>query len=139
MAHTVLIDPRFTFNGVDLADHVTELSLAVNTDKVEDVAGGDTMVAFLAALRRFGGRVSGLQDHAAGEVDATIFAAWAARSAVAITMGPDKTAAISTSNPEYQYSGFVEEYSPLDGRIGETMKFALTIAPTTDLTRDVTP
>lgn len=139
MAHLVLVDPRFTFNTVDLSDHVRELTLTVSTDQVEDVAGGDTVTTFLAGLRKFGGSISGFQDYAAGEVDATIMTAWAARSAVAITLGPDKTNAISTSNPEYQFSAFVAEYNPLGARMGEACPFSLTVAPTTDLTRDVTP
>jgi hypothetical protein len=139
MAHAVFLDPRFVFNSVDLSDHVTDEGLSVSTTPVSDVAGGDTFEAFMAGLRKFGGTVSGYQDYAAGEVDATIFAAWLARSAVAVTMGPDKTSAISTSNPEYQFSAFVAEYQPIQGRIGEASKFSLTLSPTTDLTRDVTP
>mgnify|MGYP001601221371 CR=1 FL=1 len=139
MAHAVFMDPRFTFNAVDLSDHITDEGLGVSTTPVEDVAGGDTFVAYMAGLRKFGGTISGYQDYAASEVDATIFAAWLARSAVAITMGPDKTAAISTGNPEYQFTAFVAEYQPMQGRIGEASKFSLTLSPTTDLTRAVTP
>jgi len=139
MAHSVLIDPRFTFNAVDLADHVQMLDLNVHTDQIEDVAGGDTFAAFMAGIRRFGATIEGMADHAVGEVDATIFAAWAARSAVAIALGADRTAAISTSNPEYQFTAFVAEYTPLQHRMNEAAKFRLTVAPTTDLVRDVTP
>lgn len=138
MAHTVLYDPRFTFNTVDLSDHVSEMELEVSTDQLEDIAGGDTVVTFLAGLRRFGGTISGMGDYAAGEVDATIMTAWSARSAVAVTLGPDKTSAISTSNPEYQFSGFVAEYRP-SLRMNTENRWTLRIAPTTDLTRDVTP
>jgi hypothetical protein len=139
MAHLVFVDPRFTFNGTDLSDHITEEGLTVSTTAVEDVAGGDTVETFMAGLRKFGCTISGYHDHAVGEVDATIFPTWLARSAVAITIGADKTNARSTSNPEYDFSAFVMDYNPLAGRIGEAHKFSLTLSPTTDLTRNVTP
>lgn len=139
MAHIVFLDPRFTFNAVDLADHITEEGLTLSTDAVPDVAGGDTVETFMAGLRKTGCKLSGYHDHAVGEVDATIYPIWAARSAVAIAIGADKTSAISTSNPEYQFSAFVMDYNPLAGRIGEAHKFELTLALTTDVTRDVTP
>ena len=69
MAHIVLMDPRFTFNAIDLSDHVTSLELTVGTNQVEDIAGGDTVETFLAALRKFGGTVEGYQDHAASECE----------------------------------------------------------------------
>jgi hypothetical protein len=139
MPHLVLVDPRFTFDGHDLADHVRELTLTVSTDQVEDVAGGDTVTTFMAGLRKFGGTISGLQDYAANEVDSYVMTAWLARSAVAITIGADKTNARSTSNPEYDFTAFVAEYNPLAARMGEACPFSLTVAPTTDLTRNVTP
>lgn len=139
MAHIVFLDPRFYIDGADLADHVTEESLTLSTDAVSDVAGGDTIETFMAGIRKAGCKISGYHDHAVGEIDATIFPLWSGRTAAAFRIGADKTSAISTSNPEYQFSAIVMDYNPLAGRIGEAHKFELTLALTTDVTRDVTP
>lgn len=141
MAHSVLVDPLFVFNSVDLSDHVKSANLALSTAALDNTSGSATAVElFLAGLRSAKFSMRLFQDYASGEVDATLYAAWAARTAYAVRLSADKTSAISTSNPEYQFSAFITEYTgPINGGIGEVNFCDVTFALTTDITRDVTP
>jgi hypothetical protein len=141
MAHFVFTNGYFSWNAVVLSDHVREVHLRTIGDFVEDVTMGSIIKKRMFAIGDWELEIVMSQDFAASEVDATLSPdigppplarAWAARG---------DAGAISTTNPEYQGTGFIQNYEPINGAFGEVLGTRITVVPSTNvaLVRDVTP
>lgn len=136
MATFVLTDATCVVNTVDLSDYVRSMTVSLSAAVVDDTNMGDTWEA------KLGGRKSGTvtvefsQDFAASQVDATL---WAALGTVVAFTGKPTSGAISTTNPEYQFSVLISDYSPIDGSHGDLATTSVTWPLSGAVTRDVTP
>lgn len=100
MATLALLNQYFLLNSVDLSDHVRGVTLAVNAAQLSSEAMGDSWEETTSGLKAGTINFELLDDYAAGSVDATIWAAFAAGTNVAFEVKP-VNAARSTSNPGY--------------------------------------
>lgn len=118
MASMVLIDPACTVNSVDLKAFLRGLNVALGTKAANDTAGGNTSDINKPSLKNTKITLTFKQDFGAGSVNATIYAAWKARSTFTVSVRPTAGAAASVTNPDISGTFFVSSYDPLSAEIG---------------------
>jgi len=129
----------FTIGGVDLSDHVTSVSLNRTFDQLETTAmttassAGHTYVAGLEASSL---TVSFLLDNATSEVNQTIGPLVGTVAAVTLKQTGD---AISASNPEFQFSVLVDNFTDINGDVSALGTADCTWPVSGAIVRDVTP
>jgi hypothetical protein len=132
MATYVALDHRITINSVNLSSAVRKATLQVSVNEVTDTAMGDTWVSRLGGLRDYRLTVEFNQDFAASQVDATL---WPLLGTVVAFTARPTTGAISATNPEYQGSVLITDYTPIEGQVGDLAMFSVTWPGSGPLTR----
>lgn len=140
MAKFVFRTAVVTVNSVDLSDHVSEVTIETERDEHDVTGMGATNKEKLLGLGDATITLSFWQDFAAGEVDATLWPLSSTDTPFAVAVKPTN-AAISATNPEFQMTCLLPNYSPLAGSVGEPSATECTFinASSTGLVRDTTP
>ena len=140
MAKHVLKDAQVVINAVDLSDHVSSVTIESARPEVDVTSMGADFMETIAGIPDATITVSFFNDYAAGEVDATLWPLASSDTPFTVAIRPT-TAAISATNPEYQMSSLLFNYSPIAGDIGSANTTEVTFrnAAQTGLVRDVTP
>lgn len=142
MAAFVFTDALVTINSIDLSDHVQSVTLTYEAEILDDTVMGLGTRSGRAGLKNWSLEVGFLQDFAAANVDATLFALVGA-AAFPVAVRKSKTDAISATNPEYQGYAVLESYPPLQGSVGDLGVVTASFRPgggsSAVLVRDVTP
>jgi hypothetical protein len=128
-----------TLNSVDLSDHVTSATINRSFDELEVTAMGDTAHKFVKGLEASTITLDFLNDNAAsgsGAVRAALQAAWG--TTVALTL-KQTSAAISTTNPEYQTTILVNNTTDINGAVGDISSQSLTFTCNSPIVVDTTP
>lgn len=137
MAEVVLTNAYLAINGVDLSDHVKQVTLNYSAEPQDKSAMGVGTRRFLAGLKNWTLDVVFNQDFAASKVDATLFPlVGAAAHSVALRYD---NGTIAATNPEYQGSGVLVDYPPIGGQIGQVLEATARWVAGSDLVRDTTP
>lgn len=124
MARIVLTNAFISVGGVDLSDLVGSVTLNSTFDVVETTAFSST-----AAKTRVGGLADNSvslefhQDYATGEVEATIFPLLGTAAVVIVKPNGSTT---SSTNPKYEFSCIVAEWTPVNGSVGELATASVT-------------
>lgn len=134
MATYVYDDAYLMINSVDLSDHVESCTTTYDAEMVDDTAMGDTWREFKAGLLNGSITVNFKQDHAASNVDATIWAAFIARTAVAVIFKPNGSATAVT-NPKWTGNVQIASYQPAGGDVGGDAVAPVTLQWTGTVTR----
>jgi hypothetical protein len=136
LAHYVYKNAYLSVGGTNISGDVEELSVNREQELQDDTCMGDTFRNKLGGLQNLELEVTLHNDYVDDGLDEDLEALIGTTFAVAYR--PD-AGAISTSNPEYQFTGVLGEGGS-GGTVGEIDKksITLTIASGT-LTRDVTP
>jgi hypothetical protein len=109
---------------VDLSDHVTAFSLARTSDQLEVTAMGSTAHQFVTGLTADTITVTFLNDTAAGNVLATLQAAYG--TTIAFKAIQDSTAAISATNKLYSGTILVDSITDINGAPADVATFDIT-------------
>ena len=125
-----------TLNGVVLSDHVTSATINRSFDELEVTAMGDTAHKFVKGLEASTITLDFLNDTAAGEVLATLQAAWG--TTVPLTL-KQTSAAISATNAEYQTTILVNNTTDINGAVGDISTQSITFTCNSPIVVDVTP
>lgn len=120
MAELVFTDCFLQVNGVDLSDHVKQVTLSYSAEPVDKTAMGLGTRTFMAGLKNWALEVTFNQDFAAAEVDATLFGLVGA-AAHTVEVRPT-SAARSATNPGYNGQAVLMEYPPLGGNVGDILE-----------------
>jgi len=112
-----------TLNSVDLSDHVTSCTINRIFDELEVTAMGDTAHKFVKGLEASTITLDFLNDTAAGEVLATLQAAWG--TTVALTL-KQTDAATSATNPLYSTTVLVNNTTDINGAVGDISTQSIT-------------
>jgi len=112
-----------TLNSVDLSDHVTSCTISRVFDELEVTAMGDTAHKFVKGLEASTITLDFLNDTAAGEVLATLQAAWG--TTVALTL-KQTDAATSATNPLYSTTVLVNNTTDINGAVGDISTQSIT-------------
>ena len=105
-----------TVNSVDLSDHVTAVTINRTFDELEVTAMGDSGHKFVKGLEASSVTIDFLNDTAAGEVLATLQAAWGTSVTVIIKQ---TSAAVSATNPSYTMSCLINNTTDVNGSVAD--------------------
>ena len=125
MAHFVMKDAVVTVDGVNLSDHVSEVSMETERDEVDVTAMGANNRVFVAGLGDATMTVTFFQDFAAAEVDATLWPLSTTNTAFVVSIKAS-SAATSATNPLFSMTALMYGYSPLSGGIGDASSTEVT-------------
>jgi hypothetical protein len=129
MAHFVFTDGFFSWNAVDLSDHVVEVAVEPTKERQDDTVMGDLGRKNLAGLADYQVRVRMKQDFAASEVDVTIWTDFDAGTVRTWIVRAVNTGGVSVTNPNYTATGFIENYPPIRGGVGDELETEILIVP----------
>ena len=116
-------DVVVSLNSVDLSDHVTSATINRSFDELEVTAMGDTAHKFVKGLEASTITLDFLNDTAAGEVLATLQAAWG--TTVTLTL-KQTSAATSATNPLYSTTVLVNNTTDINGAVGDISTQSIT-------------
>ena len=125
-----------TLNSVDLSDHVTAVTINRSFDELEVTAMGDSAHKFVKGLEASTITIDFLNDAAAGEVNATLQAAWG--TTVPLTI-KQTNAVVSATNPEFQTTVLVNNTQDVNGAVGDISTQSITFTCQSVIVVDVTP
>lgn len=114
----VLRNCQVGIDGVDLSDHVREVTVELTADDVDVTAMGAGGHQHLAGIRADSFTFTMYSDFASSKVHATINPKFVAAGTVAVEVIPTNSA-IGTTNP--RFSGYcpVLTYTPVGGAVGD--------------------
>lgn len=139
MPVTVLYDAYVSLNAVDVSAQVKSVSIPLAIAELDTGAMGVDTVLNEPGLKSFSVELEFNNDFTDNELDEDLFALWDARTKFAIAIRHNRTSAISATNPEYQFTGFIASWNPIQGAKGTLAGGTLRLANSTALVRDVTP
>jgi hypothetical protein len=128
-----------TLNSVDLSANVTSATINRVFEELEISAMGDSSRKFTKGLETSTITLDFLNDNAAsgaGSVRAALQAAWG--TTVPITL-KQTSAAVSTTNPEYQSTILVNNTTDINGAVGDISSQSITFTCNSPIVVDVTP
>ena len=128
-----------TLNSVDLSDHVTSATINRTFDELEVTAMGDSAHKFAKGLEASTITLDFLNDSAvsgSGSVRATLQAAWGTTVALVLKQ---TSAAISTTNPEYQTTVLVNNTTDINGAVADMSTQSITFTCQSVIVVDTTP
>ena len=111
-------------NSVDLSDHLTSATINRVFDELEVTAMGDSAHKFVKGLEASTITLDFLNDTAAGEVLATLQAAWG--TTVALTL-QQTSAATSATNPLYSTTVLINNTTDINGAVGDISSQSLSL------------
>jgi hypothetical protein len=130
---------QVVLNSVDLTSVVTGVTINRSFDAIEVTAMGDTAHKFSKGLEASTVTIDFLNDSAAsgaGSVRATLQNRWG--QTCALTM-KQTSAAISTTNPEYQTTILVNDTNDINGSVGDYSTQSITFTCQSVIVVDTTP
>lgn len=116
MAKLVLTNAFVSLGGTNLSDHLQSVALKADVAIADATCMTQTWKDVLPGLKDWDLELSFAQDYAVSSVDATLWPLLGV--SVAVVLRPD-SAAKGVANPEFTGSGFIANYNPLDGKVGE--------------------
>ncbi len=134
MAEVVLTNAFISIGGVDLSDHVRQITLNYSAELQDITAMSDTARARLGGLFDWSVTLEFNQDYASNEVDVTLFTL--VGTSVALIIRPDSGAKAAT-NPEFTGNAILESYQPVGGTVGDAHIAPVTFSGNGALARGV--
>lgn len=133
-------DAVVVINGVNLSDHIAEVTIESVFDENEITTFGSNYKIFSPGLGDATITMRAFQDFAAAKVDATIQPLNGSTTPFLVQVKPT-SGAISATNPEYQLTALNFSYSPIAGAVGAPLETPLVFrnGSNTGLVRDITP
>ena len=134
MAKFVVTEPVIVFAGSTVTSSCASVTINVEADDVETTSFGTN-----GWRTRVGGLKSGSvdfefhQDMASGAIDELIWSNLGGTAAVKVR--PGGTAAISSSNAEYQFDVLCQQANPIDSAVGDLATISLSFPITGAVTR----
>lgn len=107
---------QVTVNSVDLSDHVTSVTLNRTFDELETTSMGSNGRTYVKGLEAASLTIDFLNDTAAGEVLATLQAAYGTNVTVTLKQ---TSAATSATNPLYTMTCLVNNLTDINGAVGD--------------------
>ena len=134
MAKFVVTEPVIVFAGSTVTSSCASVTINVEADDVETTSFGTN-----GWRTRVGGLKSGSvdfefhQDMASGAIDELVWSNLGGTAAVKVR--PGGTAAISSSNAEYQFDVLCQQANPIDSAVGDLATISVSFPITGAVTR----
>ena len=123
MAKIVLTNPSITIGGVDLSDHINNITLETKYDIVETTTFGSTAKTRVAGLADNQISIDFMQDFGSSSVEATIYPLLGTTTSIVVKPVAGST---TTTNPQYTVSALVADWTPLKGGVGQLATASVT-------------
>lgn len=123
MTVQVAIFSSIIINSVDLSDHCDTIKLAEKYADVDTTSFGQGAKTRVAGLGDHSLALTFHQDYAAASVDATIFPLLGGTTSVTLKA---TTASTSATNPAYTMVVLVDDWTPLDAKVGALLQSSVT-------------
>ena len=123
MAKIVLTNPSITVGGVDLSDHINNITLETKYDIVETTTFGSTAKTRVAGLADNQISIDFMQDFGSSSVEATIYPLLGTTTSIVIKPVAGST---TSTNPQYTVSALVADWTPLKGGVGQLATASVT-------------
>jgi len=123
MAKIVLTNPSITIGGVDLSDHINNITLETKYDIVETTTFGSTAKTRVAGLADNQISIDFMQDFGSSSVEATIYPLLGTTTSIVIKPVAGST---TSTNPQYTVSALVADWTPLKGGVGQLATASVT-------------
>ena len=118
MAKFVVTDPVIVINSGTVTTSAASVTISVEADDIETTAfGGSGWRTRIGGLKQGTVDIEFMQDMASGAIDSVVYPLLGSTAAVRVR--PGGTAAIGTSNPEYQFDVLVAQWNPIDSAVGD--------------------
>lgn len=111
----VFENPQIVVNSVDLSSHVDTVSLQLAWADVDTTAFGATAKTRLPGLGDHKVTINFQQDFASASVEATIYPLLGTTTSITVK---ELNAATATTNPAYTFTVIVNDWKPVDGKVG---------------------
>lgn len=135
MAILVFTDCYVLINAVNISDHVKSAALSYNAAMLDNTVMTKTTKSNTPGLLEWGLEVEVLNDYAAANIDAQMFALIGA-AAFTVEVRPT-SAARSATNPGYNGSAVLASYDPISAKIGDLASAKLSFKCAGNLTRSI--
>lgn len=121
-----------TWNGTDVSDHITNVTLEDSADEVDVTGFSETYREFLPGLKDATVTLTALQDYASSSVDALFGGAYYANTSGTVKVKPDTSGTVV-----YTMISKVYSFGPVNGGVGDANSIDITLrnAGTAGLTR----
>jgi hypothetical protein len=138
MARFVIKTPVITVNGVDLSDHCSEVTIVTSRPEVDFTSFQAAFAETLAGIGDATITAQFFQDYAAGKVDATLWPLSSSDTPFVVTVKATN-AAVGATNPRFDMTCLLFEYTPMGGAIGTASQTPVTFrnAAAAGLTRNI--
>jgi hypothetical protein len=138
MARFVIKTPVITVNGVDLSDHCSEVTIVTTRPEVDITSFQAAFAETLAGIGDATISATFYQDYAAGKVDATLWPLSSSDTPFVVTVKATN-AAVGATNPRFDMTCLLFEYTPMGGAIGTASQTPVTFrnAAAAGLTRNI--
>ena len=123
MAKIVLTNPSITVGGVDLSDHINNITLETKYDIVETTTFGSTAKTRVAGLADNQISIDFMQDFGSSSVEATIYPLLGTTTSIVVKPVAGTT---TSTNPQYTVSALVADWTPLKGGVGQLATASVT-------------
>ena len=123
MAKIVLTNPSITIGGVDLSDHINNITLETKYDIVETTTFGSTAKTRVAGLADNQISIDFMQDFGSSSVEATIYPLLGTTTSIVVKPVAGTT---TSTNPQYTVSALVADWTPLKGGVGQLATASVT-------------
>ena len=134
MATLAFTDAVITINSVNLSTFANQVSITYEGEAQDETAFGDTTRINKGGLLNWTMEVTFHQDFAVGGVDATMFSL--VNTTTTVSVKPT-SAATSATNPDYNGTGYIQNYQPFSNSVGELASATISILSAGTLARSV--
>lgn len=118
MAVQVFLNPQIVINSVDLTNRITQVTVEETYAAVDTTAFGATAKSVIAGLGDHKFSCDFQQDFAASEVEATIYPLVGTLTSITVKALNSTT---TSTNPAYTFTVLVDDWKPLDGKVGDLL------------------
>lgn len=133
MPKFVLLEPVVTFAGSTVTTSTAAVTLNVQADNVETTAFGSQWRTRVGGLKEATVDFDFHADLAAGAIDSLLWTNLG--GTVNVKVRPGGTAAISATNPEFQFDVMVAQVTPVAGSVGDLATQSVSFPVTGTITR----
>lgn len=119
---------KFTVGGVDLTDHLHQITINQDFDDVDVTAMNAVSKAHAVGLRDDSWEIELYQDFGSSSVDATLFPLLGS-STGATFLYQTSGSTVSATNPKYTMVGCLFSYQPVDGTVGAASMNKIKVMP----------
>jgi hypothetical protein len=129
---TVLTDAYISINANVLSDHGNKVEIPVKVEDKDATTFGQTWKVRRGGLKEGNLNLTFLQDYVAANLDEIM---WALVGTVVTFEIRATSGTVTTSNPKYTGSILIQEWNPINGKVGDLVDVSVSFPTSGTVTR----